>query len=174
MQQSVFVYDPIAHDPQSRVRGVGRYLQILKENFREFVFTADVGQVSADSTFINPFFNFLQPPLVTKRVAARQAAVIHDLIPLKYPHHFPSGLRGKANIFLNKRALRNYGVFITDSKASQNDIEKILGVNKNRVHVVYPCLPTSFTKGDVILGRSKATTPESRIDSGQARMTDYG
>ena len=41
--KKVFVYDPTASDKQSAVRGIGRYLQILKENFvNEFEFVNDL------------------------------------------------------------------------------------------------------------------------------------
>jgi len=41
--KKVYVYDPTASDFQSAVRGVGRYLQILKENFsKEFKFISNI------------------------------------------------------------------------------------------------------------------------------------
>jgi len=143
--KKVFVYDPTAKDELSKVRGVGRYLQILKENFsNEFNFIYDLRSMIDDSIFINPFFNFLQQPLILNKIAKKQIAVIHDLIPLKYPEHFPAGIRGNINIYLNRRALENYDVIITDSQASKKDIVNMLGVKESRVKVVYPCLPRSF------------------------------
>ncbi len=147
MQQKVFVFDPTANDPLSKVRGVGRYLQILKENFPEFTFTSDLSKIRPfenPTIFINPFFNFLQRPLVTKKIAQKQIAVIHDLIPLKYPEHFPIGLKGKLNIYLNKLSLKTYDLIITDSEASKKDIEEKLKVQSSNVKVVYPTLPTMF------------------------------
>lgn len=145
-QNKVVVYDPTAKDEQSAVRGIGRYLQILKENFEnELEFVSDLGSVTPDlNTFINPFFNFLQPPLFLKRIAKKQIAVIHDLIPLKYPSHFPHGIKGSIYILLNKLALRNYDLIITDSEASKVDIIKILGIQENKIKVIYPCLPKTF------------------------------
>ncbi len=116
----VFVFDPTNKDKLSAVRGVGRYLQILKENLpKNTIFTDSLKRVTADSVFINPFFNFLQPPPTIKRLAKKQIAVIHDLIPLKYPKHFPAGIQGKINIFLNKLAARNYDTVVTDSYSSK-------------------------------------------------------
>src|SRR3989338_805347 len=108
--QKVFVYDPTLKDKKSAVRGIGRYLQILKENFPEWTFTNNLtmNQWNNELIFINPFFNFLQRPLTLNRVAKKQIAVIHDLIPLKYPSHFPPGIKGSIYILLNKYALRNY------------------------------------------------------------------
>ena len=147
MSLNIYVYDPTVSDPLSKVRGVGRYLQILKENFSDLTFTNKLPIIDyrQPNTFINPFFNFLQPPLTLRRLAKKQIAVIHDLIPLKYPQHFPVGIKGKLNIFLNKLALKNYDLVVTDSEASKRDIVKILGIDENIVKVVYPCLPKIFS-----------------------------
>ncbi|HEX7542767.1 MAG TPA: hypothetical protein VF385_01660, partial [Patescibacteria group bacterium] len=106
--KKVYVYDPTLKDEKSAVRGVGRYLQILKENFPEWTFINNetIKQFNNETIFINPFFNFLQPPLTLKRIAKKQIAIIHDLIPLKYPSHFPSGIKGSIYILLNKFALK--------------------------------------------------------------------
>src|SRR3989338_4782136 len=127
MRQMIYVFDQIVNDSLSKVRGVGRYLQILKENFpKNTVFTDNIRQIAADSVFINPFFNFLKTPITLKRIANKQIAVIHDLIPLKYPEHFPVGIKGKLNIFLNKLALKNYDLIVTDSEAYKKNINNIL------------------------------------------------
>ena len=148
MSQSVYVYDPTAADQQSQVRGAGRYLQLLHENFPEFVFINALSSIIYDpsSIFINPFFNFISPPLATKRIAQKQVAVIHDLIPLKYPSHFPIGLKGKFNVWLNKRALKNYDTVIAVSEAVKLDIVHIQGINENKIRVIYHCLPKIFTE----------------------------
>lgn len=147
MKQKVFVYDPTASDKLSSVRGIGRYLQILKENFEgKFEFVSDLSSIihHQESIFINPFFNFLQPPLTLRRIAKKQIAVIHDLIPLKYPSHYPAGIKGSIYILLNKLTLRNYDLIITDSEASKLNIINILGIQENKIKVIYPCLPINF------------------------------
>jgi glycosyltransferase involved in cell wall biosynthesis len=143
----VLCFDPTSSDSQSKVRGVGRYLQILKENFPEWTFsnTLHVSRYTLHA-FINPFFNFLQKPLTLKRIAKKQIAVIHDLIPLKYPSKFPAGLRGNFNILLNKLALKKYDLIVTDSEASKKDIIQILKIPEEKVRVIYPCLPKVFKK----------------------------
>ncbi len=140
---NILVYDPTALDSQSAVRGVGRYLQILKENFPKWQYSSNIKHLKSN-IFINPFFNFLQKPLILKKIAKKQIAVIHDLIPLKYPDKFPAGIRGNFNIFLNKIALKNYDLIITDSYASKKDIVEILKIPENKVKVIYPCLPKIF------------------------------
>ena len=62
MTSPVFVYDPTSTDSQSKVRGIGRFIQILKETLpKDSVFTSNLGDVSFDSVFINPFINLVQP-----------------------------------------------------------------------------------------------------------------
>ena len=145
--KKIFVYDPTLKDKQSSVRGIGRYLQILKENFPEWTFTntLTMKQWNNEIIFVNPFFNFLQKPFTLKRLAHKQIAIIHDLISLKYPSHFPAGVFGNINIFLNKFALKNYDLIITDSEASKKDIINILGIHENKIKIIYPCLPKVFS-----------------------------
>ena len=164
MRQMIYVFDQIVNDSLSKVRGVGRYLQILKENFpKNTVFTDNIRQIAADSVFINPFFNFLQTPTTLKRIANKQIAVIHDLIPLKYPEHFPVGIKGKLNIFLNKLALKNYDLIVTDSEASKIDIINILYIDEEKIKVIYPCLPKKFEVRGLRLEEKKIKTPNIKL-----------
>jgi glycosyltransferase involved in cell wall biosynthesis len=147
MTKKIIVFDPTKKDTLSQVRGVGRYLQLLKENFPDWIFSNKLQVTSYKlQVFINPFFNFLQPPLTFKRLAKKQIAVLHDLIPLKYPDKFPAGIRGSFNIFLNKLVLKNYDLVVTDSFASKKDIIQILRLPEEKIKVIYPCLPKSFLK----------------------------
>ena len=148
MTPQVVVYDPAATDELSKVRGVGRYLQILKENFPDWTYTSDVSGLEKEARaeiFINPFFNPLSSPPVTKKIAQKQLLVIHDLIPLKYPSHFPAGIRGKLNILTNKKTLNLYDLIITDSEASKGDIKEKFKIPETKIKVIYPCLPQIFT-----------------------------
>ena len=123
----ITVYDPTASDVQSKVRGIGRYLQTLRELLPpDALFVPRVEEVPYDSVFLNPFFNLLQPPLTNKRVAVKQAAVIHDVIPLQFPAQFPIGLRGKLNVWRNKKILNTYDLVITDSETSKEHIAQLL------------------------------------------------
>lgn len=145
MTFSVVVYDPTAKDQQSRVRGIGRYLQIMKENLdTDLTFINDLRSISKESIFINPFFNFLQPPISVTRLAKKQIAVIHDLIPLKYPTHFPKGLKGNINMFLNTFFFSNYDLIVTNSIATKKDIVEMLNIPENKVKIVYPTLSSLF------------------------------
>ncbi len=145
MAREVIIYDPTAGDLLSKVRGIGRYMQILRESFEgHYRFTSELEDVAADSVFVNPFLNPIRNPLITRRVARKQIAVIHDVIPLKYPTYFPLGIRGKFTVFRNRRTLRLYDLFLTDSEKSKKDIVKILGIPAKKIVVVHPCLPEDF------------------------------
>lgn len=144
---SVVIYDPTAADAKSSVRGIGRYLQLLRENLPNATFTGTLPTESS-SMFVLPFFNPTQPPIVTKKLGKKQIAVIHDLIPLKYPNDFPIGLRGKLNMFRNKQTLTLYDTIVTDSEVTKADIIKILGVPEKKIHIIYPCLPDSLLNGN--------------------------
>jgi len=151
MLASVYVYDPTANDSLSKVRGIGRYLQVLREQLpQETVFTNDLSTVPFESVLINPFINLIQPPLITKRVAKKQIGVIHDLIPLQFPEHFHIGLKGKLNVFRNKIALKNYDQIITDSETSKKNIIDKLRISSSKIQVIFPTIPTVFS--------SKSTT----------------
>lgn len=149
MASQVFVYDPTVNDPLSKVRGVGRYLQILRENFPDWHYgnSLEIGNWQLE-ILINPFFNLYQKPLTMRRMAKKQIAVIHDLIPLKYPDHFPAGLKGNINMILNQFALRNYDLVITDSETSKKDIVKYLSIPEAKIRVLYPCLPKVFSESE--------------------------
>lgn len=142
----IYVYDPTATDEQSRVRGVGRYLQTMHEYLRpEFTFTNDLKSIPYDSIFINPFFDPLKPPLkFLKRVAKKQIAVIHDLIPLKYPLAFPIGLKGKLYKLLNTLDLPQYDLIITDSIESKKSIIALLKIPDAKIKVIYATVPRIF------------------------------
>lgn len=145
-QTQIYVYNPTATDEQSKVRGVGRYLQTMHEYLSpEFTFTKDLKAISYDSIFINPFFDPLKPPLkFLKRVAKKQIAIIHDLIPLKYPKAFPIGLKGKVFKLLNTWDLPSYDVIVTDSIESKKSIIALLKIPESKIKVIYATVPRVF------------------------------
>lgn len=84
-------------------------------------------------TFFDPFFLTLwrKVPKGTPYVVT-----VHDLIPLRFPEHFPSGLKGKLKYHLQKTALKNSAAIITDSESSRRDIAKHIAYPPGRIHVV--------------------------------------
>lgn len=147
MQLPVYIYDPTATDDASKVRGIGRYMEILRDYLPEDVtFVNSLDKVPKDALFIHPFYNFLQPPQTYKRIATKQITVVHDLIPHKYPHQFPYGLKGLLNIITNVFLLRNYSGIITDSFHSASDIHEMVKFPDKGISVAYPCISKNFQK----------------------------
>jgi glycosyltransferase involved in cell wall biosynthesis len=144
MAKKIYVFDPTIADQQSRVRGIGRYLQIMKENFVDkFIFIGNKN-ITQDSVLINPFFNFLSPPFSLHKIAQKQIAVIHDLIPLKFPEHFPIGIKGEINIMLNKFSLRHYDLIVVTTQTVKNDLVNLLKISPNKIKIITPTLPKIF------------------------------
>lgn len=142
------IYNSIGTDELSKVRGLGRYYKTLERA---------VVQISAETkhdnpVLINPFFNMSGKPWFgVLGSGGKKIAVIHDVIPLKYPAHFPVGIKGKAWQFANWSLLPTYNAFVTDSVASKNDILHHLGIPQNKVHIAYPysLLPREVTHGSL-------------------------
>src|SRR3989344_1240280 len=108
---SIYIY--VQKDEIGALRGSGRIVQILKENlspFRhpeqsnlnEIKFISDIAEVKPENALFIPSWQPFQPSRLSKRVAKVQILIIFDVIPLKYPHHFPIGLRGWINLWRNK------------------------------------------------------------------------
>jgi len=145
MRAPVYIYDPTITDAQSKVRGIGRYLQILRENCpSDWIFTSDLKKIPFHAILVQPFYTFYQPPLITKRITDRQIAIIHDVIPLKYPEHYPIGVKAFFYSLLQKYYLGLFDSIITDSETSRNDIVTYLKIKKNKVSVLYPTLADCF------------------------------
>jgi len=145
----IIIFDSTIDDQMSKVRGIGRYLKLLKETLKNnTIFTNDLNSVSKDSIFINPFFNFFTPPLLSKRIFSKQIAIIHDVIPLKYKKHFPVGIKGYFNLIRNKKSLLIYDLFITDSESSKLDLINLLKIDEAKIYVVYPSLTKSFQENE--------------------------
>ena len=50
MDKKIYVYDPTIADEMSRVRGVGRYLKLLRSSFKnELVFTNKIDEIPKEN-----------------------------------------------------------------------------------------------------------------------------
>jgi len=83
-------------------------------------------------TFFDLFFHTL--PILKRKTPF--IVTIHDCIPLRFPTHFPVGIRGKVNFFLQRRALQKARAIITDSSASAHDIAHYFHIKPELIHVV--------------------------------------
>lgn len=145
MKLPVYVIDPTVKDEASKVRGVGRYMQLLQDYLpKDVLFVPSHTQVTYESLVIHPFYNFLQPAETLKKYARMQITVIHDLIPHKFPRKFPYGIKGLFHIITNTFLLRNFQGIITDSEHSAKDIHSMVKYPMDGISVVYPCLPKKF------------------------------
>ncbi len=125
----------------SKNRGIGAYTRelvgALTSRFPsdKFIPTSheyyNLGADLVHFPFFDPFF--LTLPLFHR---LPMVVTIHDLIPLKYPRHFPRGLRGSLKWQVQKLAVKKADHLITDSVASQKDIVRILGVDPSKVAVI--------------------------------------
>lgn len=122
----------------SKTRGIGSYTKNLLENLKkkikiiEFTDIKTVGEVDlVHYPWFDLFFNTLKldrrfPTVVT----------IHDVTPLVFAKNYPVGVRGKVNLFFQKKSLKSCSAIITDSNASKNGIIKYLGVNEDKIKVI--------------------------------------
>jgi glycosyltransferase involved in cell wall biosynthesis len=83
-----------------------------------------------------PYFDFFFPTLPLKLIA-KTVVTIHDVIPLVFPKHYPSGKIGRINFIRQKLALKAVNRIITDSQSSKKDIIKYLGVKPEKITVIY-------------------------------------
>lgn len=81
--------------------------------------------------FFDPFF--LTLPLIRFKPTI---VTVHDLIPIKYPHFFPRGIRGEIKWRIQQTLLKNVHGIITDSRHSKNDIRKLLGIPDKKIQVI--------------------------------------
>lgn len=107
------------------------FLELLWNRWHVFPLEKLIGQIDV---FLSS--DWLQPPAKAKKVTT-----IHDLIVFKYPESFQP--KGGHNIVANqKRRLewvkRECDLIICDSEATKKDAIKILGIEKERIRVIYP------------------------------------
>lgn len=131
------------------IRGIGVYTRLLVEELEQLP-GVNVARSSAlhDATFkadiihypyFDLFFNTLPFFSKTKRVVT-----IHDVIPLRFPKHYPPGKKGSLVVRKQKLALKNVQAVITDSAASKTDIVELLGVPEPKVFVVHLAAQAAF------------------------------
>ncbi len=125
----------------SKTRGIGVYtrelIRTLQELYPQDEFiptTHDYYHQDADLVHF-PFFDpfFLTLPL---RKTKPTVVTVHDLIPLKFPQHFPKGFRGTLKWWIQRYSLKQVDHIITDSFSSQEDIHQILQFSKDKITVI--------------------------------------
>lgn len=131
-----------------KFRGTGTYSEELYKALKK-INAVDISRVNYDSDLSSfdlvhyPYFDpfFLTLPI---RKVKPTVVTVHDLIPLNYPNQFPRGVRGEIKWQTQKLSLKGAKTVITDSIASQKDIIKFTGIDKEKVHVIYLGVRSEF------------------------------
>lgn len=148
-------------------RGIGHYTDNLIENLKKdktvklITFTNTYEVKNADIVHY-PWFDFFFHTLPLKKIAPT-VVTIHDVIPLIFKEHYPVGLKGKANFFLQKLALKNCKAFITDSEASKKDIIKYLKIKEEKISIIPLAADSEFrvlTENKRLLIKRKYALPD--------------
>jgi len=138
------------HYLQHRVRGTGFYLQNLKASLEEYypenkyIDFNRGDSLEEDIDIVHyPYFEpfFLTLPISSKN---KKIVTVHDLTPLVFPNHFKPGLKGMLKWKIQKLALMNADMIITDSESSKKDIIKYVGINPAKIRVVYLAAGSEF------------------------------
>lgn len=118
------------------VRGIGYYTENLLDELKKNEKVELVDDISKAEVVHYPYFDFFQNTL--NLVAGKKNVVtIYDTIPLIYPKHYPSGLRGKVNFIRQKRKLSKISAVITISETSKKDIVRFLDVPQDKVFPIH-------------------------------------
>lgn len=145
---NIALIDPSSHAIQHRVRGAGFYAENLTKSLKKYypehnyIFSSYDKVSEADIVhflFFEPFFGTL--PFFKRK---KTIATVHDLTPLVFPQHFPSGLKGKIKWSLQKMALGKLDAIITDSKSSKADIVRFTGISEEKIKVIYLAAGENF------------------------------
>lgn len=134
-------------------RGVGVYALNLYKAFKDFENEYEYVLRKADSKnrtgrpdlIHYPYFDlfFLTLPL---RGGSAAVITVHDLTPLKFPEHFPAGLRGKIKWQIQKSLLKKADAIIADSQNTKKDIIEVVGYPGERIFPVYLGVGREFKK----------------------------
>jgi glycosyltransferase involved in cell wall biosynthesis len=128
---------------EHRARGIGVYtknlinaLQKYKPEHTYSFFTRTQEIPSSADVVHYPYFDpfFLTLPLQKKKPTV---VTVHDLIPLVFPEHFPSGMRGMMKWYIQRLSLKGAKRIVTDSQNSKHDIAKLGSIDENHIDVVY-------------------------------------
>lgn len=143
----------------SHIRGIGTYTRLLKEALEQrddvTVYAveskADVNRLNKEATKLDPkttiihypFFDlfFSTLPLLRK---FKTVVTVHDVIPLKFPEFYKPGKKGHVKFYKQALALKSVDAVITDSKASEADVVKLLKINPDLVHPIYLAAPPAI------------------------------
>lgn len=133
------------------VRGIGFHTQLLIKHLRK-IKDVDIDPVSFEATDLSRYdvlhYPSFHPHFLTLPSKKLRPSVLttHDLIRLVYPKHYPPGIAGKIRFVLQKARLKNIDRVITISETSKKDIVRFLGIQAEKIDVVYLAPRSMFKK----------------------------
>lgn len=155
-----------------KVRGTGFYLTHLKDALLQYCskniyhFFSSNEKIPKNVDIVHyPYFDpfFLTLPFIKKY---KSVVTVHDLTPLIFPHAFPTGKKGMIKWQIQKNNLKRFEAIITDSYSSKDDIARICGIDKNKIHVVYLAAGEQFKqikKSEIEQTRKKYELPQEFV-----------
>jgi glycosyltransferase involved in cell wall biosynthesis len=138
----------------SSVRGIGRntrelivHLHKISEKKEKEVIINDLDFSRSDLsdydiihyTQFNPFFSSFR-----LHPGKKVVLTIHDLIPLLYPRNYPPGIKGKFRYLIQKLLVKKVNAVLTISNTSKKDIIRFLGIEPEKIYVVYLAASREF------------------------------
>ncbi len=146
-----FVTTPLTSGHSTR--GVGFYTQSLLDHLKIIGPSqgVDIHEIRAltdlNSTPVDlihyPYFDLFYHTLPLFK-NTKTVVTIHDVVPLKFPSHYPPGIKGWVNFQFQKLSLVSVGQIITVSHASVLDLRRYLSVPDSKIKLVYSAAPDSF------------------------------
>lgn len=131
------------HFLQHRVRGIGFYLNHLRDSLVEhypkniYHFFSRGEKLFKTIDIVHyPYFEpfFLTLPFLKRY---KTVVTVHDLTPFVFPEDFPPGKKGRLKWQIQKYNLRRSEAIIADSQCSKKDIQRFCQIDEKRIHVVY-------------------------------------
>lgn len=117
------------------VRGIGSYTRNIVEALKDQKEIQLVDGVRGADIVHYPYFDFFFNTL--QLVGKPTVVTIYDTIPLIYPRHYQTGIKGRVNLVKQKKKLKKVDAIITISETSKKDIIRFLDVPAEKVHAVY-------------------------------------
>lgn len=124
-----------------KVRGVGSYVTLIKNNIQKFDSKNDYvffeGKVPLGLDLVHyPYFDPFYRMLPLKK-SVKTVVTVHDLIPIVHKINFPSGIKAKFRWEINKRLLSRVDRIVVDSEATKIQVQKQIGISSINIDVVY-------------------------------------
>jgi len=123
-------------------RGVGKYTSNLIRELKNYSQENNIHLIeipSPNSSLVSqvdivhfPFFDLFYHtlPIIKNK---KTIVTIHDVVPLDYPSHYPPGIKGSINFYLQRVGLLSVEKIITDSVASVESIKKHLKIADSKI-----------------------------------------